>query len=101
MEFTVWSLVTDLAIVCALLMVAQMLRAKVRILQASFLPASIIAGWAMTIREHRRTEAQFQEVRRLANTMLFDLSQDVEALPGSTARKSAKCNSTGVSSGPT
>lgn len=46
MEFTVWSLVTDLAIVCALLMIAQVLRAKLRILQASFLPASIIAGAA-------------------------------------------------------
>lgn len=46
MEFTVWSLVTDLGIICALLMIAQMLRAKLRILQASFLPASIIAGAA-------------------------------------------------------
>jgi hypothetical protein len=46
MEFTVWSLVTDLGIVCALLMVAQMLRATLRILQASFLPASTIAGTA-------------------------------------------------------
>jgi ESS family glutamate:Na+ symporter len=46
MEFTVWSLVTDLGIICALLMIAQVLRAKLRILQASFLPASIIAGAA-------------------------------------------------------
>lgn len=46
MEFTVWSLVTDLGIICALLMIAQILRAKLRVLQASFLPASIIAGAA-------------------------------------------------------
>jgi glutamate:Na+ symporter, ESS family len=46
MEFTPWALVTDLAIICALLMLAQVLRARVRLIQASFLPASIIAGAA-------------------------------------------------------
>ncbi|MEV0387615.1 sodium/glutamate symporter [Nonomuraea sp. NPDC050643] len=44
MELTVWSLVSDLGIICALLVIAQILRAKVRLLQMSFLPASITAG---------------------------------------------------------
>lgn len=44
MQLTVWSFVTDLAIICGLLLVAQVLRARIRILQASFLPASILAG---------------------------------------------------------
>jgi glutamate:Na+ symporter, ESS family len=44
MDFTVWTLVTDLGLMCALLLVSQVLRAKVRILQRLFLPASIIAG---------------------------------------------------------
>jgi glutamate:Na+ symporter, ESS family len=44
MDFTVWTLVTDLGLMCALLLVGQVLRAKVRILQQMFLPASIIAG---------------------------------------------------------
>lgn len=50
----------------------------------SMLAVSIVAGWLMTIREHRRTEQRLQEVRRLANTMLFDLSRDIESLPGAT-----------------
>jgi glutamate:Na+ symporter, ESS family len=46
MEFTVWSVITDLGLVCALLIVAQLLRARIRLLQRMFLPASIIAGLA-------------------------------------------------------
>jgi ESS family glutamate:Na+ symporter len=44
MEFTVWSLFTDLGIICGLLLVGLVLRARIRLLQAAFLPASIIAG---------------------------------------------------------
>ncbi|MEV0167646.1 sodium/glutamate symporter [Nonomuraea fuscirosea] len=46
MELTVWSLVGDLGIICTLLVLAQILRAKVRLFQVLFLPASITAGLA-------------------------------------------------------
>ncbi|MCO1658515.1 sodium/glutamate symporter [Pseudonocardia humida] len=45
MQFTVWSVLTDLGIICALLLLAQVLRAWVRPLQAALLPASILAGF--------------------------------------------------------
>ena len=44
MEFTVWTLAVDLGLVSLLLLFGQLLRTKVKIVQASFLPASIIAG---------------------------------------------------------
>jgi serine/threonine protein kinase len=50
----------------------------------ALLAISIVIGWLTAINEHRRTEERFQEVRKLANTMLFDLSRDIESLPGST-----------------
>ncbi|PSL48452.1 ESS family glutamate:Na+ symporter [Salsuginibacillus halophilus] len=45
MEFTAWSLVNDVAIISALLLVGTILRAKVRAIQSLFLPASMIAGF--------------------------------------------------------
>lgn len=44
MEFTVWTLAVDLGLASVLLLVGLLLRAKVKLVQATFLPASIIAG---------------------------------------------------------
>lgn len=44
MEFSVWTLTTDLGVICGLLLIGQLLRARIRLLQRAFLPASIIAG---------------------------------------------------------
>ena len=45
---------------------------------------SIAAGWTATIREARRTRAQAQETRRLANALLFNLHAKIQDLPGAT-----------------
>lgn len=44
---------------------------------------SVAAGWVSTIREARRTERRFQEVRKLANAVLFDFHAKIQYLPGS------------------
>ena len=41
------------------------------------------AGFVSTIREARRTERRFQEVRKLANSVLFDFHSKIQHLPGS------------------
>lgn len=45
MELSLWDVVTDLAILGALMLVGQFLRAKVKIFQKSLLPASLIGGF--------------------------------------------------------
>jgi eukaryotic-like serine/threonine-protein kinase len=42
---------------------------------------------AMTVRQSRLAEARFQDVRRLANAVMFELHDSVAALPGSTAAR--------------
>ncbi|MGG0716189.1 sodium:glutamate symporter [Robertmurraya massiliosenegalensis] len=44
-EFSIWSLLIDISIISGLLLVGTVLRAKIRWIQALFLPASIIAGF--------------------------------------------------------
>jgi tetratricopeptide (TPR) repeat protein len=48
------------------------------------LAVSIAGGWYATYREAKRTEARFQELRKLANAVLFDFHRSIEQLPGST-----------------
>jgi hypothetical protein len=45
---------------------------------------SLVGGWYATYREARRTEARFQELRKLANVVLYDFHKSIEKLPGST-----------------
>ena len=59
-------------------------RNKVASAAVALLVLSVIAGWTATIREARRTQVRFQEVRRLANAILFDFHQKIQHLPGST-----------------
>ncbi|SFE37286.1 glutamate:Na+ symporter, ESS family [Lentibacillus persicus] len=44
MEFSAWNLLTDVGLISFLMLVGTVLRAKVSLLQRSFMPASIIAG---------------------------------------------------------
>lgn len=44
-DFTIWALLTDIAIISALLLVGTAIRAKVKWVQSLFLPASMIAGF--------------------------------------------------------
>ena len=50
----------------------------------ALLAISVVAGWTATIRQARRSEARFQEVRKLANAVLFDFHGRIQNLPGST-----------------
>lgn len=43
--FTIWSLMSDVSIISGLLLVGTMLRAKIKWIQALFLPASMLAGF--------------------------------------------------------
>src|SRR5699024_8270180 len=44
MEFSVWNILTDVGLISLLLLLGMLLRAKIGLLQRSFMPASIIAG---------------------------------------------------------
>ncbi|PWU01692.1 MAG: hypothetical protein C5B51_22390 [Terriglobia bacterium] len=49
--------------------------------------ASLIAGVISTIHQARRAERRFEQVRKLANTFVFDVHDSVAFLPGSTAAR--------------
>ena len=59
-------------------------RHRVAVSAAAVILISLIGGLAMTIWQAQRAERRFQQVRRLANTVLIDLSDQISALPGST-----------------
>jgi len=71
------------------------LRHKVGVAAACLVLLSAMTGVALTLREARiaranelRAEKHFNDVRRLANSLLFDLHDAIQDLPGSTpARK--------------
>ncbi|MDR9749798.1 sodium:glutamate symporter, partial [Paenibacillus taichungensis] len=44
-NFTIWALMIDISIISGLLLIGTILRAKVKWIQALFLPASMIAGF--------------------------------------------------------
>lgn len=48
------------------------------------LALSIAGGWFATYRQVKRAEARFQEVRKLANVVLFDFQSKIQNLPGAT-----------------
>jgi tetratricopeptide (TPR) repeat protein len=59
-------------------------RNRVGVASAAVIVLTLVGGLTMTAYQARRAERQFQQVRRLANTVLFDLSDQIAALPGST-----------------
>ena len=60
---------------------------------ATLVAASLVGGIVTTTFQARRAERRFQLVRGLANTMLFDLHDQMERLPGSTALRAATIKS--------
>jgi len=56
---------------------------------AALVAASLIAGIVATTIQARRAEQRFQIVRGLARTMLFDLYNEMERLPGSISLRAA------------
>ena len=59
-------------------------RHRIAVASAAVIAITLIGGLAMTLYQARRAERRFDQVRRLANTVLFDLSDQIGALPGST-----------------
>jgi eukaryotic-like serine/threonine-protein kinase len=57
-----------------------------RLAAAAFalLALSLVFGWMATIRESRRTQARFNELRKIANVMLYDVNRQIAPLPGAT-----------------
>ena len=60
-------------------------RNKVSAAALVLLILSIVAGWVSTARQAHRTEERYSQVRKLANSLLFDLHKNIKGLPGSTA----------------
>ncbi|MGC4051415.1 MAG: serine/threonine-protein kinase [Paludibaculum sp.] len=61
-----------------------MRRNKLALGAAAMVLVSLIGGIVTTTIQARRAERRFQEVRRLANSFLFDIHDQIETLPGST-----------------
>jgi serine/threonine protein kinase len=60
-------------------------RNKLGVAAAVLVGLSLIGGIAATAYQARRAERRFQLVRQLANSMLYDLNDQLQVLPGSTA----------------
>ena len=64
----------------------------------ALLALSIAAGWFATYREAKRTEARFQELRKLANAVLFDFHQEHRRPAGIHARtRTPRAHCVGIS----
>ena len=59
-------------------------RNKLASLAFALLILSVAAGWTATVQQAHRAEARFAQVRKLANSLLFDLHRAIQKLPGST-----------------
>jgi serine/threonine protein kinase len=59
-------------------------RHKIGIALATLAVVATMIGVVLINRESRRAEARFQQVRKLAHTVLFDLNPEIENLSGST-----------------
>jgi non-specific serine/threonine protein kinase/serine/threonine-protein kinase len=62
-------------------------RNKIAVAATAIILLSLIAGILATAFEARRANRRFNEVRRLANSLLFELHGAIENLPGSTAAR--------------
>ncbi len=69
-----------------LLYVAGKFMRRNRLATAAFalLAFSVAGGWMATVRQGHRTAERYAQVRKLANSLLFDLSRSIQELPGST-----------------
>lgn len=59
-------------------------RNSIAVAAAAAVFVTLVVGIVMTIRAEARARKQFDEVRRLAHTVLFDYHDAIESLPGST-----------------
>ncbi|MGH9722309.1 MAG: protein kinase domain-containing protein [Bryobacteraceae bacterium] len=61
-----------------------MRRHRVSVAACVAVAASLVGATLVSTHQARRAERRFQEVRGLANTFLFDIHDQIQALPGST-----------------
>ena len=59
-------------------------RHKVSAVAAALVFLTLLLGMATTIREKRKAERRFNDVRELANSLLFEVNSAIANLPGST-----------------
>ncbi len=59
-------------------------RHKIGALAASLIVVSLLSGIFMTVREERKAQRRFNQVRKLANSVIFEFHDSIENLPGST-----------------
>jgi serine/threonine protein kinase len=63
-------------------------RHKIGIAATAIVVVALLAGMAITLTEKRRADSRFNDVRSLANSLLFEIHDSIRDLPGSTpARK--------------
>ena len=63
-------------------------RNKAGVAASSMVVLTLVAGMALTLREKRIAERRFNDVRKLANSLIFEVHDSIRDLPGSTeARK--------------
>jgi non-specific serine/threonine protein kinase/serine/threonine-protein kinase len=74
-------------------------RHRVVVTAAVLVAVSVVAGFVATVRQRRiaeaeraRAERRFADVRRLANSVLFDLEEAIRDLPGSTPARQLVVN---------
>ena len=59
-------------------------RHRIGVAAAALVAVSIVTGVFMIVRAQRRAEQRFQQVRKLANTFLFDLDAQIRDITGTT-----------------
>jgi hypothetical protein len=59
-------------------------RHRIGVAAAAIVALSVITGVVMTLRAQRRAEQRFQQVRKLANTFLFDFDAQIRDITGTT-----------------
>ncbi|SPE25558.1 Serine/threonine protein kinase [Acidobacteriia bacterium SbA2] len=63
-------------------------RHRAGVIAAALVTLTLLVGLAVTIREARVAQQRFNEVRSLANSLIFDIHDSIQDLPGATpARK--------------
>jgi tetratricopeptide (TPR) repeat protein len=67
-------------------------RNKAGVFAASAVAASLIAGAYVAAAQARRAERRFNQVRRLANSVLYDIHDAIRDLPGSTRARQTLVN---------
>ena len=65
-----------------------LMRNRLAVSAAVLVIASLAGGLAFSIREQRKTQKRFNEVRALANSILFELHGEIAKLPGATRARS-------------